>query len=120
MSNPLAAEARKQARLEKLGTNEPRCGTCGETDWRCMEQHHVADLGRDEATVLICRNCHRKVSDDQRDHPAPDPKADPLLDRIGHFLLGLADLLILIVAKLTEFGNALIAKAKGGTEEARP
>lgn len=119
MRNSLAAEARKQARLEKLGMNDPRCGTCGETDWRVMELHHVADHGRDEATVLICRNCHRKVSDDQRDHPAPDSKADPVLDRIGHFLLGLADLLILIVAKLTEFGNALIARAKGDSGEAK-
>ena len=112
MSNSLAAEARKQARLEKFGTNEPRCGTCGETDWRCMELHHVADLGRDEATVLICRNCHRKVSDDQKDRPAFDPHADALLDRIGHFLLGLADLLRLVVQKLIEFGNALIGRAK--------
>lgn len=107
-------EARKQTRLEKLGTNEPRCGTCGEPDWRCIELHHVADLGRDEATVLICRNCHRKVSDDQKDHPAFNSNADPLLDRIGHFLLGLADLLRLIVEKLTEFGNALIGKADAG------
>lgn len=118
MSNSLTAEARKQARLEKLGTNEPRCGTCGETDWRTIEQHHVADHKRDEAMALICANCHRKVTDDQKDHPAFDSTADPFLDRIGHFLLGVADLLILIVAKLVEFGNALIAKAKGGTGEA--
>lgn len=109
----LDKESRKQARLEKLGTNEPRCGTCGESDWRCIERHHVADLGRDEATVLICPNCHRKVTDEQIDHPAFNPNADPLLDRIGHFLLGLADLLVLIVEKLMEFGNALISRANG-------
>jgi hypothetical protein len=109
-------EERKQARLEKLGTNEPRCGTCGETDWRCFEQHHVAGRKRDDFTVPICANCHRKVTDDQSDHPAFDPNADPVLDRIGHFLLGLADLLRLIVEKLTEFGNALIGKAKAAGE----
>lgn len=107
----LAKERRKQRRLEVLGSNEPRCGMCGEDDWRCLELHHVADHGRDEATARICRNCHRKVSDDQKDHPAFDPDADPMLDRIGHFLLGLADMLRLIVEKLYAFGLTLIDRA---------
>lgn len=108
----LAREVRKQRRLERLGTNEPRCGTCGETDDRCLEKHHVADHGRDEATVLVCRNCHRKVSDDQRDHPPFDRASDPTLDAIGHFLLGLADLLRIIIEKLYVFGRTLIERGK--------
>ena len=106
-------ERRKQKRLEKLGTDEPRCGTCGEGRWQCIEEHHPADYGRDEATVLVCRNCHRVLSDDQRGHPAFDPDADPLLSSVGHFLLGLADMLNIILAKLSEFGLALIARSKG-------
>jgi hypothetical protein len=110
----LARETRKQRRLERLGTNEPRCGACGETDDRCLERHHVADYGRDDATVLICRNCHRKVSDDQRDHPPFNPDADKMLDMVGHFLLGLADLLRIIIEKLTVFGRSLIERADAG------
>jgi hypothetical protein len=106
----LAREARKQRRLEKLDTNTPCCGTCGERDDRCLELHHIADYGRDDTTVVICRNCHRKVSDDQQDHPAFNPNADPLFDRIGHFLLGLADLLRIIIERLYVFGTALIAR----------
>ena len=113
----LNREKRKQARLQRLGTNDPRCGMCGENDDRCMELHHVADFKRDDATVCICRNCHRKVSDDQKDHPAFDPKTDPMLDAIGHFLLGLADMLRIIVAKLHDFGLALIARAAAVTDE---
>ena len=109
----LAQERRKQKRLEKLGTNEPRCGTCGEGRWQCIEEHHPADYGRDETTVLVCRNCHRVFSDDQRDHPAFDPDADPLVASIGHFLLGVADMLTIILAKLSEFGLALIARSTG-------
>ena len=112
----IAKEKRKQLRLERLGTNHPVCGTCGETDWRCMEGHHVADYGRDKTKVCICRNCHRKVSDDQKDHPQFDPTANPQLDRIGHFMLGLADLLILIIEKLYEFGHILIEYAKPSIE----
>ena len=111
MIENLAKERRKQKRLEKLGTNNPVCGICGERDWRCLEDHHVADFKRDDLTVSICRNCHRKVSDDQKDHPVFNPTADPTMDRIGHFLLGLADLLTLIVEQLYIFAQMLIDRA---------
>lgn len=111
MTNPSPSEKRKQLRLEKLGSNNPVCGTCDERDWRCLELHHVADYGRDDLTVIICRNCHRKLSDDQKDHPAFNAAADPALDRIGHFLLGLADLLKLIIERLYVFAEMLIERA---------
>jgi len=107
----LARDVRKQRRLETLGTNEPRCGTCGECDDRTLEAHHVAGRKNGPATVIVCRNCHRKVSDDQEDHRAFDNAADPMLQAIGHFLLGLADLLRLAIEKLSEFGHALIERA---------
>jgi hypothetical protein len=107
----LAREARKQRRLETLGTNEPRCGACGEGDDRTLEAHHVAGRKCDPSTVIMCRNCHRKVTDDQEDHPSFDKAADPMLQAIGHFLLGLADLLRLAIEKLSEFGHALIERA---------
>ncbi|WP_148650898.1 hypothetical protein [Sphingopyxis granuli] len=110
-NDELRKEVRKQFRLERLGSNHPRCGVCGEGDDRCLEDHHIAGRRWDDATVIICRNCHRKVSDDQKDYPVFNPNADPLLDRIGHFLLGLADMLRLIVEKLVAFGHALIERA---------
>lgn len=111
-NSSLKYERRKQTRLEKLGTNNPICGTCGNCDWRCIQKHHPDDHKRDEVTVLLCANCHCIVTDDQKDHPCFDPEADPLLDKIGHFLLGLADMLKIIVEKLLEFGQALIERSK--------
>lgn len=108
----LAREIRKQRRLEKLGTNSPICGTCGETDYRVLEKHHVAGRKHDPDTVIICRNCHRMASDDQKDHPAIGSDADAMLSAIGMFLLGLADLLELVIDKLASFGLALIERAK--------
>lgn len=105
-------ERRKQQKHAKLGSNNPICGTCGERDWRCLEAHHVADHARDDATVTVCRNCHQKLSDGQKDHPAFDKSANPSLDTIGHFLLGLVDLLVLVVEKLTEFAHVLIELSK--------
>jgi len=116
----LAREIRKQRRLEKLGSNSPLCGECGERDWRCLELHHIADFGCDDGTVILCRNCHRKVSDDQKGHPAFNPAADATLHSIGRFLLGLADLLRLAIEKLAEFGLALIERAAPQTAEVRP
>src|SRR4051812_36997252 len=57
----LAREARKQRALERLRTNDPRCGMCGMNEPHCIEAHHPADYDRDDATVLLCRNCHRLV-----------------------------------------------------------
>ena len=51
------------------------------------------------------------LSDLQKDHPPVDPNADPMLAVIGHFLLGLVDMLRIIVEKLQEFGAALIVRA---------
>lgn len=107
----LARERRKQRRLERLGSNDPRCGMCGEGDDRALELHHVAGRKHDETMVPLCRNCHRKVTDDQHDHPAFDPNGDTMLASIGNFLLGLADMLRIIVAKLHEFGLALIVRS---------
>ena len=112
-------ETRKQRRLETLGTNNPRCAKCGDGRWQCLELHHVADHGLDDATVCVCRNCHRVLSDLQKDHPPVDSNADPLLSAIGHFLLGLVDMLRIIVEKLQEFGLALIVRASSVEECAK-
>jgi hypothetical protein len=114
MSNQeLTREKRRQRALERLRTNTPHCAECGETDWRCLEVHHIA--GRDfddDATAILCRNCHRKLSDDLKDHPPPASSPPNQFDRIGHFLLGLADLLTRLAEKCREYGQALIAYAE--------
>lgn len=110
-------ECRRQKRLEALGTDDPHCGMCGEGDDRKLELHHVAGRKHDEMTVILCRNCHRVVSDDQKDHPAVDESADSVLATIGYFLLGLADMLRVIVGKLYEFGLTLIARSRPSAGE---
>jgi hypothetical protein len=115
-ANELAKERRKQGRLEKLCSNTPRCGTCGECDDRTLELHHIAGHKHDSTVAIICRNCHRKLSDDQKDHPPTPPSADEMLALIGNFLLGLADFLRLAAEKLVEFGHELIRKANGQAE----
>ena len=104
-------ERRKQKALERLGSNNPVCVVCGEADWRCLELHHIAGKSFDDALATSCRNCHRKLSDMQKDHPQPASTPPEQLDRIGHFLLGLADLFALLVEILREFGHGLIVRS---------
>jgi hypothetical protein len=60
-----------QGRIERLGTPNPKCVLCGESDIRAtyyrvtpkqrafLEKHHI--LGRHEGPIaLLCRNCHDK------------------------------------------------------------
>jgi hypothetical protein len=108
----LKREVRLQRMYERLAVDAPRCVECGLTDVRCLEAHHIAGCKFDDATVILCRNHHRVLSDDQKDHPQPICDEPTLHERAGHFLKGLADLFVLLVAKLHEYGDALIAFAK--------
>jgi len=105
-------EVRKQKRLETLGTNNPVCVICGEDDYRCLEQHHIAGQTYSDELSTVCRNCHRRLSDDQKDHPPLIGKRPVTYETIGHMLLGLADLFALLVIKLKEFGNFLIESSR--------
>ena len=112
MKDGLAREIRKQRALERLGSNHPRCVLCGEADWRCLEFHHISGRAYGEEGVLMCRNCHRKVSDPQKDHPPALTDSQPvLLERVGHFLAGLADLLEMLAAVMRGYGSQLFEAA---------
>lgn len=109
------AEVRRQRALQRLGTDKPMCTTCGESDPRCLELNHFSQKVYDNTTEILCRNCHRKRSDMQRDHPDPIKSGDRQsfdLEKVGHFLLNLADFFMAIVNKLKEYGNLLINMAR--------
>ncbi len=116
----LKRERRKQRALERLGTNTPRCPFCGIDEPLVFELHHVAGRDfdeQDETLVPICRNCHRILSDWQKDHPSGNriPPSDP--ERIAHFLLGLADMFELLVKRLREFAEKLFALEKQSQDQ---
>lgn len=106
-------EKRKQRALQRLGSANPHCILCGESDWRCLELHHIGQEGFDSSTGIVCRNCHRKTSDAQMAHPKPlNPTEPAMFERIGHVLLGLADFFELLIEKLRSFGHYLIEMAE--------
>jgi hypothetical protein len=108
----LDKEDRLEQHYRRLGTREPQCVVCGETDPRCMEKHHGAGRKFHKETWIICRNCHRKLSDVQLDHPPYEPNVPvEQLTSDGRYLLGTGDLLALLEKRLREIGRRLIDKA---------
>jgi hypothetical protein len=113
MTKPTDAEDRKQQRLRRLGTQAPSCVACGETDPTVLELHHIAGRRHDDDQSIVCGNCHKKLSDGQRDR-ATSPgsvAADAESARLGHYLLGLADLLVMVAAALRKFGARLVTES---------
>lgn len=102
-------ERRREAAFRRLGTRIPRCVHCGEGDWRCLELHHLAGRAYDDRTAILCRNCHRKLSDPSDNAIAPAHA--PLLERAGHFIIGLVEFLLAMLPKLREFGEELLRGA---------
>ncbi|MGH7121381.1 MAG: hypothetical protein ACREFP_20730 [Acetobacteraceae bacterium] len=105
-------EARRRKAYERLGSTNFRCVTCGEDNPHCLELHHLAGQKFGTEEVPLCRNCHRKLSDDQKDHPRPISDDPDWVERIGHYLLGFADMLVFAAETLKEFGRMLIEKAR--------
>jgi hypothetical protein len=104
-------ESRRQRALERLGVDNPKCIYCDEDDPLVLERHHLGGQAYDGATVIVCRNHHRKLSDRQKDHPEKIGDPPDKLEAIGHFLLGLADLSELLIKKLREFAAVLLDRA---------
>jgi hypothetical protein len=106
------ADIRRQQAIKRVGGQSKQCVICPESYESCIEQHHIAARANHPETHPVCRNCHRKLSDAQRDHPAQVSSPPSLLEVVGHYLLGLADMLVLVAQSLIAFGKDLIAQAR--------
>ena len=109
----LDKEDRHEQRCRRLGTQSPRCVVFEEADSTCLEEHHLAGEKYGDDRVTVCRNCHRKLSDDQLDHaPRLEPNPENKETAIGHFLHGVCDFLQMIIERLREYANWLISNAQ--------
>ena len=109
-------ERRKRNAHLRLGTQTPYCCMCGENDWRCLEAHHIAGEAQDGITCIVCRNCHRKLSDMQRDHPAVVSFDHNELEASSRFLFGLSDLFRVLEYKMKHLGMDLLERARKDEE----
>lgn len=113
----LKRERRRQRALERLGSNHPRCIFCGFDDPLALELHHIAGRAVDGEAVPVCRNCHRPLSDWQKDHSLGQAKCESDTQLISHFLDGLADLFEMLVRRLREFASKLAVLDHGSQSQ---
>lgn len=106
------ADIRLQQAARRIGSQKASCVVCGEHDLRCIEMHHLAGQHFHDELQSVCRNCHRKLSDVQRDHPVQIGMSASLPEIVGHYLLGLADMLVLVAKTLANFAAQLIDMAR--------
>jgi hypothetical protein len=73
-ADPIANDGRAQRRKHALGP-DAACALCGERTPEALsrvgrtilEEHHGAGRANDpDLTVVLCRNCHARVTEDQR------------------------------------------------------
>lgn len=91
-------ERRRQQRLERLGSGNPRCIICGESDPCCLERHHLAGRAFADEQVIVCRNHHRKLTDKRHEHPPATSESPTIPEARGRLLLGISDALELLTA----------------------
>jgi hypothetical protein len=113
---PLDHKDRLERQYKRLGTRQPICVGCAESDPFCLELHHIAGRKHHALLSIVCANCHKKLSAKQLGHIPPLPIAASSgqlkMETIGRFLVGVADLLALIVAALKDFGAWLINESR--------
>ncbi len=60
--NPSKLARRHELRRKALGSDNPQCFYCGESDIECLELEHPLTREQDpQRTRIVCRNCHRKL-----------------------------------------------------------
>ena len=106
---PMDRDDRIEQQYRRLGKRDAICVCCSEPDPFCLELHHIAGEKHHEDLSIVCRNCHRKLSNKQRDYPSEWLESSTG-DRtvIGFYLLGLCDLLSLVIDSLRRFAQRLL------------
>jgi len=113
-------DVRRRRALERLGTESPRCVICGEDDPLVLELHHLPGQAFGNSLVIVCRNCHRKLSDRQKDHAEKIAEPPDALESIAHFMLGLADLFEFLIKTLRDFAAQLLDRADPNKDNVEP
>jgi hypothetical protein len=113
-------EARRRRACERLGTDDPKCVNCSENDPLALELHHLEGREFGNTLLIVCRNCHRKLSDPQKDHPSKIADPPDASEIIAHFLLGVADFFEILIQKFREFAAQLLERADPNRENVEP
>lgn len=104
-------EIYKKSIMEDIrnGNAVPRCKICMEDDPVVLEKHHFSGRANSEQTVLLCKNCHAIITNEQNKvSPKYRSKNAPYLGRLGYQIVTLGALLARVVKQLIKIGYELM------------
>jgi hypothetical protein len=116
MTDDYDSERRRQMALERLGTNTPTCVFCNENNPHCLERHHYEGRNFSTETVIVCRNCHRKLEDARKNRPSTIACPPVLDERIENFLYAAADCLAALLDSLRKYAQELGERTRSGPD----
>ncbi len=107
-------ELRREADFRRLKHRHPVCVVCRyDRHPAALEYGHISPrkFGVGDGGA-ICRNCHRELSDQERDLPYQPEAHDRQLEQAGRYILALGFWLECIGRTLKRFGAMLLARAE--------
>ena len=107
------AEIRRQKDFRRLRTTTPICLSCGYSkSSSALELAHIAPKRFHDDGGVLCSNCHREMSDAEKDLSYSPQSANPQMETIGRYLLALSDWLTRIAETIAAFGAWLLGFAE--------
>jgi hypothetical protein len=90
------------------------CAICGEDDPRVLkEYHHIFGRANISETILLCHNCHDKITKTQNEFPPFARKKNaPEVPKIAFIIRSIGTLLKLIGEQLIKFSDNLLEEWK--------
>lgn len=108
----MSAEIYQKSIMEDIrnGKSIHRCVVCGEGDPIVLEEHHHFARANSKKTVLLCKNCHFKITTEQNKvSPKSRSKDASHLEKIAYQLISIGALLGEIGNQLIKLGHELIS-----------
>lgn len=106
-------DERREADYRRLRTRTPICLSCGyDNHSAAMEFAHIAPRGIHADGGVLCSNCHREMSDTEKDFSYAPQSQNPMMEAIGRYLLALAEWFERIAETFTTFGDWLLVQAE--------
>ncbi|RAN41000.1 hypothetical protein [Hyphomonas sp. GM-8P] len=106
-------ELRREKDYRRLGTRNPICLHCSYSNHpAAMELAHIAPRKFHDDAGVLCSNCHREMSDPEKDHPYAPQTINPQMEIIGRYLVALAEWFRRIAETIAAFGAWLLEQAE--------
>ena len=103
------ADIRREKDYRRLRTRTPICLSCGYSkSSSALELAHIAPREFHDDAGVLCSNCHREMSDAEKDLSYSPQSANPQMETIGRYLIALSEWFLRIANTIAAFGEWLL------------